>query len=463
MRDARPRLPSPMPLALLALLGACSVGVLQPDYEAARELVRVSTGAQEVHDPAAAPLAPEAVAALLADGLTLDEAQRLALLENRRLQAAFLGLGITHAEWVQAGLLRNPSLGLAVFLPSGGGRTRLAGDLAQDIGDLWRLPERRAAAAADHEQRVLELAGLAADLVAAVRAGYCTAVAARESRALAEADAALAGELAAAGAQRVAVGAASELEAGLLRGAALESELRATQARRAESEALRNLAALLSLPGDLAGVPLTDPLPEAQPGPPAEEAVTRALAARLDVRASAAAVASAEARLAVERGESSPDLQAGLVAERPESGSTTDLLAGPGLTLELPLFDRNEAGIRRAEAERDQARKLHEGLCVEVAQQARAAADRAALAAGAAASVRDALLPQSERSLDLARRSFDLGGVPLMVLLEARRASLTARQALLDANLEAALADIELLRAVGGPAREDSGAATAAP
>jgi cobalt-zinc-cadmium efflux system outer membrane protein len=50
---------------------------------------------------------------VLAGGLELDEALRLAPLNNRHLQAEFAALGVARADLVQAGLLRNPSASVA--------------------------------------------------------------------------------------------------------------------------------------------------------------------------------------------------------------------------------------------------------------------------------------------------------------------------------------------------------------
>ncbi len=67
-------------LALLVLAGCASVDP-EEDFERARTHIRASTGHAKVFDPQAAPLAPGEIERVLADGLTLDEALRLALLE----------------------------------------------------------------------------------------------------------------------------------------------------------------------------------------------------------------------------------------------------------------------------------------------------------------------------------------------------------------------------------------------
>ena len=141
----------------------------------------------------------------------------------------------------------------------------------------------------------------------------------------------------------------------------------------------------------------------------------------------------------------------GVGYDRPESDDPTDHVLGPTFEVELPVFDRNEAGIARAESELARLARLHEALVAEVAQQVRAAADRAALAARSADMTRRQLLPQAERSADLSRQAYTLGDTTLLARLEADRQVVQARMQRVETALEAALAQVELVRAVGVP------------
>jgi outer membrane protein TolC len=61
------------------------------------------------------------------------------------------------------------------------------------------------------------------------------------------------------------------------------------------------------------------------------------------------------------------------------------------------------------------------------------------------------LLPEAERSHDLAARALALGNVTVLATLEGQRAVLAARESLVRSRLEAALARVELERALGAP------------
>src|SRR5688572_28232661 len=163
-------------LAAPALAGCATVDP-RPDYERARQEIRATTGEDAIHDPEGPLLSEEEIRAALADGLGLAEAARLALLNNRRLQAGFQRLGVARADYVQAGLLENPSLSLAFLFPDGGGRTRWTADLVGSVAGIWRIPAQQALAKAGIEEQVLELSRFAGELVASVRESYFRGVA----------------------------------------------------------------------------------------------------------------------------------------------------------------------------------------------------------------------------------------------------------------------------------------------
>lgn len=451
MRDLRFLVRRGFPRCVLALAcAACATPDVDPGAEQsrARALIAESTGASEIE----AALAPEEIDAALSDGLGLEEALRIALADNRRLQAGFAELGVARADFVQAGLLENPTLSLAFLVPSGGGREQIGADLVQDVLAMWELPRRREIAEAELQRAVLDLSRRAGELVADTELAYYQSVAARELASIAAERADVARATLDAARIRVREGVANAIEESLAETEALEARLAAHAAERDSHAAARRLGALLSLDRDLAGIELTDALPE----PVAHEwerelLVERGHSSRLDLRASERSVARAQAEYELESRNFGGGVRAGVGLERPESGSSVDLLAGPELELEVPLFDRNRVQARRAAFRRDALRREHEALAAEIAHEVRAAADRAASAARTARFAVDELEPQARRGAELARTSFDLGRTTLLPLLRSRIGALDARRSRTEAFLEAARARVELERAVGGP------------
>jgi outer membrane protein TolC len=438
-------------LAVVSLAGCATVDP-RPDFEKARQEIHATTGEDAVHDPDQPVLSDEEIQAILADGLGLTEATRLALLNNRRLQAGFLALGVARAEFVQAGLLENPNLSLAFLFPDAGGRVRWTADLLGSVAEIWQIPLQEALAQEGLEQRILELSRFAGELVAATRTAYFGSVAARETRSVARENLELARRSLEGVRRQVEGGIASKVDESLAESLYLGAELSFRRTELEEVAATRELGALLSMERDLLPVALTDGLPD-QAGLELERdaLVIASLAARPDLRAAERAVAAAEERVALERRRRFPEVSAGLSAERPEGGSSADLLLGPAAAIELPIFDQNQAQLSRAELELAEQRKEHEALVAEVSQEVRAAFDTAEVASRAAAFARDELLPQAERSASLAGKAYELGDTTVLTLLQAQKTVLEARRAGIEARLEAAISRIELERAAGAP------------
>ena len=85
--------------ALISVVGCQTVNPTA-DYVRTSEVVREHTGSAAVYEPDANASVDEKVAALLADGLTVDEAIRVALLNNQGFHAAFHEIGASRADLV---------------------------------------------------------------------------------------------------------------------------------------------------------------------------------------------------------------------------------------------------------------------------------------------------------------------------------------------------------------------------
>lgn len=441
--------PTPVLLAL-ALLTACIQVNPGADFERTRGLVSESTGQSEVYDPSAEALSAQEIDAILADGLSLKEAQRLTLLGNRELQAAFLEVGIAHADWIQSQLLSNPSLDLLVRFPEGGGRSLLEGTIGLELLELWRIPVRSEAAAQDLKVTVLRIARLAGEHLANTREAYFDAVAADELWRIAQDNVGLANTSFESVAQLHAAGSADAFDENLARGPWLNAQLELRTSRIEASGAKRELAKCISLQRSVDSLLLSDPLPS----PPLiseepEALVQLALCSRLDLRALAATVEASQARLQLERKKAWGDISVSPSIERP-AVSGADLV-GATLSVELPLFDQNQAQVSRAAFQLEQITKLQEAAQISVAQDVRTALDRVLSAAQNQLFYQDELLPQAERSLTLARASHAAGRITLLALIEVQRQLLDARRSHITLRLEAANAATELERVVGVP------------
>jgi cobalt-zinc-cadmium efflux system outer membrane protein len=452
-------------------------------------LVERSTGVDESYSPEEDGLSTEELKAMLSDGLTLDEAMRVALLNNRKLQAAFFDIGMARAEWVQSGLLSNPSLGIGVMFPEGGGRSNIQGNLAQNIVDLWQMPVKKRIAEHQVEAEVVRVARLAGELVAETKRAYYAAVAANDLLTIAEENLNLLGKsYDATKAQREA-GVASPLDENLQRGEWLHAELDLRDARLASLNAKRSLAGLLSLDLNPESLDLTDSLPTAGEYTfDAESLIAAARGERLDLKAMEEAIGVGNAEIELEYLRVFPEVSVGIGAERLEgrsqpgrdvaadfaraslrSGKLTvpdiqtrgerrseknqgiEFMIGPNISVTLPIFDQNQAQIAKATYAQVQAVKSYEDLFLGIAQDIRTAVDRSKTFWGNVALYHDELLPQAERNLEFTEAAYQAGTVGVLTLLESQRSLLETRRGHVQVWADAAASLSDLERAAGLP------------
>lgn len=472
-------------LVAIVALGGCATVDPRLDYRQTALHIAEATGQARSYQPDEDKTVAQLVEGLIQQGITADEAVQICLLNNPTLQAAFMNVGMARADVVQAGLLSNPSLGISVQLPAGGGLVNLEGSLAQNIADLWQIPARKRAAQRSLDRAVLELAWQAADLARDAKVTYFEAVGADELHHIAEENHGIAQNLLELALVRQEAGEANELEVNLSRSFALEAELEVEAARLSASDARRGLAALLGIERDADGLALLDGLPEVPPQVPDPEGVIElARRQRLDIRAARQVVAVAEARLLEERWRLFPAVEIGVgferearkreggrdiladtarssianggltapdIQPRSERGQSMDFIIGPSLDIELPIFDQNQAQIAKAEYACQQARKTLEALDRAVVQEVRAAADGALTAWRLAEAYRVRAIPLAEANLELSREAYRAGRASFLAVLEAQRFYLADRSRYVKAAQAAATKVPELERAAGMP------------
>ena len=343
---SRPRL-ALLALALLALGGCAS---LSPDggLGAISQLTEQRTG-QPVTLSKGAPSEVDAsrVRALLAAPLTPDSAVQIALLNNAGLKASFEDLGVSEADLVQAGRLRNP--GLSFTHVGGGGDTEVDRSVTLDLAGILLIPLRRGIEQHRFEQAKLDTAMKAAQLVADTRRAFFEAVAAQQTAGFMEQVAASA-EASAELARRMArVGNWSKLDQA--REQVFHAETLARQARTQQDAiaAREQLTRLLGLAGGQPAFALPDRLPDlpkqARVLPDAE---TQALSQRLDVQLARRNVDAMAGALGLTRASGFVNVLDAGYADKRTTGQP--LQRGYTISLEVPLFDWGGARTAKARA-----------------------------------------------------------------------------------------------------------------
>lgn len=471
----------------IALSGCASV---QPreDYERASQAISDATGATTTTQPQAADSRSFDVSPFLRDGLTVDGAVQLCLLNNPGLLAAFYDIGIARADLVQSKLFSNPTLMMSIAFPDAGGLSNIQATFAQNIVDLWQIPVRSNAAAKSLDASILNVAQRAVQLTNETKIAYFQTVAADLTLNISEENASLTRQLLDVAIARQKAGAVGELDVNLARGAAYGADLEVRRARLATRTARRQLGTLLGLTSHIEELKLSGGLPTGGIPPETDAIVAIALASRFDVRSAREVVEASAAKIRLEYLKIFPDLSIGFYDERNESRSlpgrrvladtartsigagqltapeiqsrgqrqqersqeVTNML-GPAFNLTIPVFDQNQAQIAKARYAYEQSVATLDAVQRGVVQQVRQAVDEVDTANRVVEYFRVKLLPQAQSNLELSSRSYEVGRATVIVLLDAQRVLLSTRRDAVAADRDAAIAVAELERVTARP------------
>ena len=378
----------------------------------------------------------------IVDGLTQEEAVAIALWNNPDFQVQLSNLGFARADLIDAGLLQNPVFSLLFPL----GPKQLEATLRFPIDLIWQRPRRIAAAtlAADSIAKGLEQDGLT--LVSDVKLAYTEYGLALDRIVLAERARIDLDAIAALMDSRFRAGDISQLEA---RTAAIDAARARQELARARLDAdlrAHELRARLGLALEATDTPLV-----LAATPPPACAITpalfdEALASRPDVRAAELAIEAAGARLGWERSRVLA-ITAVLDANGPRGAQGTEI--GPGVDVGLPIFNRNQGGIARGQAELQRASGLYLAARQRVATELRTAVAQYRQASVAAAEWRTTVLEPLEEQVQVAGRAFNEGEVAYLFVIEMNRRLTDARLRTREAEADIARALARLERAVG--------------
>ena len=447
---------------LLVLFGGVFAGcaTVNPsaDYDRARGYAAAATTTDQGSIATAAEdsLVADQIESRLADGLTMDEAVDIALLNNRELKAGFYEIGISRAELVQSGLLANPSLGAVLRYPEGGGDPTIEAQLAFNLLDLWQRPARKRVGEYRLERAILQAAHEAAQMSARTKTAYIATVAAQRKREIEQLNLRATEDFLELSLARQTAGAATETESNTARAEHLEQAALVRSAELFEVETKLRLASLLGLDIDPASLTVTDTLaPQSEIHLDLDMLTASADSHRLDVWAARENVRAMEAAVSLQKRLRFPELRGGDEIE----GRGGEYEIGPGLDLELPLFDQNQAQVSIAEMRQQQANASFEELRLSAHQQVRTAFERLETTLETARSYEEDILPLRESSLDLASKSFQAGKTGFLNVLEAQKQLIAARREAASWVESSALMVISLEAACGRTLGELTGGA----
>ncbi|HKV99192.1 MAG TPA: TolC family protein [Vicinamibacterales bacterium] len=369
------------------------------------------------------------------NGLDVEALVDLGLRRAPSLAAADAFVAEAEGRRQQAGLRANPEVTIER-------REQLGGpDVATTAGVTWpfelgRVAPRRDAAAADRQKTELDRLDARRQRALSIRRAYGRVLAAAQSLTVIDNQLATARSVLRLVEERVQSGSAPMLDR---EQAAIEVALitsRSAERERALDEARLQLAREI-------GLSPTEPLKvrgklESTTGPGTGQTTTAPSPdGRLDIRAAAAALAAAQARNRVAHAEGKFDL--GLFGDYSnttmsfaQSGFSATGQIVPiadrfhsiafGLSIALPVSNRNQGGIAVAQAEERAATARLDEARLDAAYDVASAQLWLDQASRSVAAIRDEALPRARANVDVVREAYTLGSRPLTdVLAETRR------------------------------------------
>lgn len=383
--------------------------------------------------------------------LSSDIAVRVALQNNRSIRRQVETIAASRADFVQAHLLPNPIINVAIGFPIDGlGGDPLNTSVVQQLAWLWKRPAAIDAAEAGLRSQILAVSDAALRLVAEVRTAHATAYFAEEAVVLQQDNIKLLDRSAELLHERYSVGEASRLDVNRV-----ELDLRAAIVRLADRKASLAVAKreLLEMLGraDAGTNWLTDGVSHDRSAPLAEldEAQVMQLAAhqRLDVAAASAVVDRRAADAHFEELGQLPDIEGG-VEYRQNFSHRSGVF--PSASVTPKLFDNNSARLARAESELRQAQIEADRVRQAAIAEARLAWVRLRAQLEVVEAYENDILALAEDNQHLAQTAYEAGETDLTVFLLAQRRFNDARIELIDRRLAAAGLLLELERAAGG-------------
>ncbi len=445
--------------AIVPLVAACSSPIKDTPSLPPPRVIGVPAGVPLDRPPAgdaawtaASPQQPTVAA--LQKRITVEAAVAQVLASSPELAAAAEAVRAKEGEARQASLWLNPELVGEVENFAGSGEAKdfdtaeYTLSLAQPLDLSGKV--RRRALAADYERRLAgwEYETIRLDLLTATRRAHAEVTAAQQNVTLARELAQLADNLAEAVRKRVQAGKVSPVE--MARIDVVQTAAR-TEALRAAQELATARAALVALWGEGAApsewVAVEDRPAAKVPDPRAVEPL---LAQTPEAARWADELALRETEFAFAQAGAVQDVTASLGVRR--FAETDDNALVAGLSVPLPVFDRNQGAVAAAAARRVEAERRRSAFRARQKADFQAAYNTLKAADLSARSLDDRIIPSARSVFSATTSGYQAGKFSLIELLDAQRTLFEAQVQGVAARAELAKAQADFERLIAHPA-----------
>jgi cobalt-zinc-cadmium efflux system outer membrane protein len=380
--------------------------------------------------------------------IDLPTAIRLAL-DQPGLRAAAHEVAATEASVGQADRFPNPELQYLREGQQAGTRTTTV-QLNQPIELGGKRKARVAAAQGAVGLANSELSARRQDIRSDVIAGFYEVVVAQRRQELARALTELARQSVEVASKRVQAGKVSPIDETKARLAAVDATTELNQATAALAIARTKLGALIGQPAD--ALILAEQPEQAPEVGPLDALQARARDAA-SIQRARTQLSAQEAQANVERAARVPDITLSVGTQRDDQVGRRQTVLG--LSVPLPLFNRNADALRAAVRRTDKAREGLTAAEISTSSELVAAYTRYEVAKNEAALLRQDVVPNARSAYELTLKGFEYGKFSFLDVLDAQRTWFQAQSRQWNSTLEAyrAFADIER---IAGPAEPNN-------
>ncbi len=385
--------------------------------------------------------------------VTLRQAMGAALLRNPELASFSYEVRVREARALQAGLPPNPEVGVEVENFAGTGATRSfdSAETTVSLSQLIELGDKRAmrvsVAELDRDLAGWDYEAKRVAVLTEVTRRFVNVITSQRRLDLAQQSMALTDQVFKAVGKRVDAGAAPAVERTRASVLVAVSQIEYQRAQRDLDESKIRLAEVWaqtstqfdSVNGELQATTAIPPL----------ETLTARISQNPDLARWAVELAQRRAAVDLAKANAVPNVTASAGVRRLNDSDDTALVVG--LSLPLPLFDRNQGGIAEARFSQAKAEQERRAAEIRVGTALKVAHRSASTAYAETITLQEKVLPAAQEAFAGMDKAYQQGTVGLLEVLDAQRTLLEARKQHIDAtgNYHAAVAELEGL--IGQP------------
>ena len=379
-----------------------------------------------------------------ASTLTLNQALESAFANNPELAAAQWDIDIAQGDRQQAGLIPNPQVSWEAEDTRRRSRTTTV-TLSQPLELGGKRSARIDVAGRAQDAAGVELERRRNSLRADVIQAFYRSTTAQQRLQLTEQSLQLAERGVRVAQGRISAGKSSPIEATRAQVQLSEVRLELRRAERDQANAYQQLAQLSGAPqADFSRVQAPAmPLPDI----PASPRLLSRLSETAELRLAQLQITQKEASLGLEKTQRIPDLTVSIGSQYSET--ERERVNVVGLSMPIPLFNRNQGNILAAARRTDQARDLRNATELRLRSEIQSSLDQWATANTELNTFNTVILPAAQNAVDTTTRGFEMGKFNFLYVLDAQRTLIGARNQYIQAMADATDAWVRIERIYG--------------